>query len=114
LLSATKVTAKDLALKTLMQDKYITPCYAGKTNIVIYPNGDVFPCELLGRKFGNLREEGYDLRKILFSAESGKIKKEIQEKRCYCYHGCNALTNVLYNTRYIPKIARNYFKQYFY
>lgn len=113
LLSAAKVTAKDLALKTLMQDRYITPCYAGKTNIVIYPNGDVYPCELLEEGFGNLRKEGYDLRKILFSASSRKIKERIHKKRCYCYHGCNALPNVLYNVRYLPEIAINYCKQYF-
>ncbi|MFZ2602422.1 MAG: radical SAM protein [Candidatus Omnitrophota bacterium] len=114
LLCAARVVAKDLVVKTLVEDKYITPCYAGKTNVVIYPDGDVFPCELLKDKIGNLREENYDFRRIWFSVKFKKIRREIEERRCYCYHGCNALTNVLYNPKHLPKIAINYIKQYFY
>jgi len=113
LLSAAKVVAKDLVVKTLEDRKYTTPCYAGKTNVVIYPNGDISPCELLKNKIGNLRKENYDFRKIWLSQEFKKIREEIRDKRCYCYHGCNVLTNVLYNLKYMPRIAINYVKQYF-
>ncbi len=113
LLCSAKIVAKDLAVKTLAGDNYITPCYAGKTNIVIYPDGDVFPCELLKDKIGNLREENYDFRRIWFSVKLKKIRNKIREERCYCYHGCNALTNVVYNPRYAPLIIARFINMLF-
>ena len=35
----------------------------------MFANGDIYPCELLiDRKLGNVREAGYDFKKIWFSA----------------------------------------------
>ncbi len=95
-------------IKTVEQGRYLAPCYAGGINIVIYPNGDVFPCELLGERLGNLREQDYALKKILFSARADDVRRKIRKTRCFCTHGCNWLTNVMFNPGFMGKVMRNY------
>ncbi|MCF7907368.1 MAG: radical SAM protein [Candidatus Omnitrophica bacterium] len=107
-ISAAKFIATDLSVKTFEADKYITPCYAGKINVVIYPDGGVFPCELRKEKLGDLRTANYDFKKIWFSKKSKRVLEKIKETKCHCFHGCNMLPNVLYNSRYIPKMTVNY------
>lgn len=41
-----------------MKKKYSTPCYAANLSGVMYPEGDVYPCEILddSHKIGNIRD----------------------------------------------------------
>jgi len=114
LLCAARSVAKDLIAEMVERDKYITPCYAGKINVVIYPNGDLSPCEILKKSIGNLREEKYNFKKIWFSEKLKKVTVGLKDKECYCRHGCNALSNIIYNPWYIPRIITNYIKQQFF
>ncbi len=97
-------------IRTVKEDRYLFPCYAGKINAVIYPSGDVFPCELLDDKMGNLRGSGYDFKKIWFSRKSNQIREKIKTTKCYCTHECNLLPNVIFNPKFLPKIITNYLR----
>jgi radical SAM protein with 4Fe4S-binding SPASM domain len=99
--------------RIVKEDKYFFPCYAGKINVVIYPNGDVSPCELLNDKMGNLRESNYDFKKIWFSKRSAEIRKKIKKSKCYCTHGCNLLPNIMFNPSFSAKIIKNYLRLVF-
>ncbi|MFH1415421.1 MAG: radical SAM protein [Elusimicrobiota bacterium] len=88
---------RKIILKTLEDQSRQVQCYAGKMSAVIQSNGDVFPCELLDMKIGNLRESGYSLKKLVFSEEARTIRAHIRRTKCYCTHECNLLTNILFN-----------------
>lgn len=83
-----------------------SPCYAALLNAVIYSNGDVYPCELLGpeRKLGNLREWGYDFRRLWRTAHRRATARWIQESRCHCTHECHIPVNLLFNPRRLPAL----------
>jgi len=108
LVNACKFESISQLARIVKEDKYFFPCYAGKINAVIYPGGDVFPCELLNDKMGNLREYNYDFKKIWFSKRSGQIRKKIKKSKCYCTHGCNLLPNIMFNPAFSGKIIKNY------
>ena len=110
---ASKFECAEQIIKTVKKNKYIIPCYAGKINAVIYPNGDVHPCEMLNKKMGNLREYKYNFRKLWLAKNSSRIRREIKKSRCYCTHECNMLPNVIYNPRFSFKIFLNYLKLLF-
>lgn len=108
LMYAVKFIATDVIIKTLADKDYKTPCYAGRINALIYPNGDVFPCELLDKKIGSLRQADYNFKDLWLSEKSKSILKWIKDTKCYCTHGCNMLSNIIYNPRYMPAIFINF------
>jgi MoaA/NifB/PqqE/SkfB family radical SAM enzyme len=108
IVAAAKFTSIQMLTKIAKQDRYYSPCYAGKINAVIYPNADVVACEILNDKMGNLRDVNYDFRKIWFSEISKKITDRIIKTKCYCTHECNLLPNVLFNARFSGQILKNF------
>lgn len=110
LVAAAKFELNSQLVRIVKEDRYLFPCYAGKINAVIYPNGDVSPCEMLDDRMGNLREGSYDFRKIWLSKRSDLVRKKIKASRCYCTHECNLLPNILYNPRFLPAIVKNYLR----
>ncbi|MFO8009237.1 MAG: radical SAM protein [Dehalococcoidia bacterium] len=85
-----------ISLETVNREKQVIPCYAGRVNTVIYPDGDIAPCEMLP-SLGNLRDSGYDFQALWNSREAQQTRKSIRRGECYCYHPCYTLTNILFN-----------------
>lgn len=86
------------------------PCQAGRRLVVIYENGDVYPCETLGEKFGNLRDVGYDLGKLLFSPTGKEVIARIRAGRCCCTWENIIPINLLLAPRQYPRILRNWLR----
>lgn len=110
LVAACKFESIYQLIKIVKEERYLLPCYAGRINVVIYPNGDVFPCELRDDKMGNIRESNYDFKKVWFSKKSDWVREKIKKIKCYCTHECNLLPNVLYNPKFSLKIIRKYLR----
>lgn len=108
--AAQDIVQRHLIHRTLLEQKRLAPCYAGKLNLVLAENGEVYPCELLTQSLGNVRDYGYDLRKILRTVKAGTALRSIEEQRCYCTHECNMITNILFNPRLYPALAREYLR----
>ena len=85
---------------TFLNQEFITPCYAGGLFGVVCANGDVYPCEMLSLKMGNLRDYDYDLNKIFDSRTTKKVKHFIKETKCRCTYECAWTINVLMNPKY--------------
>jgi MoaA/NifB/PqqE/SkfB family radical SAM enzyme len=90
---------------TLERGEYISPCYAGLLDGVMYESGDVFPCELLDAKLGNVREAGYDFPKIWYSPRADEVRERIRRERCFCTHECNWRNNILFNPAYLMRLV---------
>ncbi len=89
----------------LRDGRYRMPCYAGRLAASMASNGDVYPCELWPEPIGNVRESGYDFRKIWLSPNAEEIRRTIRRTRCHCTHECFASTNVFFNPRFLPRIG---------
>ncbi len=78
---------------SLKGEPWNTDCTAGITSAVIYADGEVGVCELLG-PIGNIKDNGHDLPAMLGSEKAMKLKKFIKDTRCRCTH-CVFLSNTM-------------------
>jgi len=89
------------SIKVLHEKKRVFPCYAGKADAVIYPNGDTAFCENT-KAFSNLRKYDFDFYRLWHSEEANAMRKEIT--CCACVHGCNMVTSMLYDSNTLASI----------
>ena len=95
----------EMAKKIIRQKKQIIPCYAGFASGQITAEGDVWSCCVRGESMGNLRENGYDFKKIWFGKKADEMRKSIKNKECYCPLASASYTNMLMNAKKLAKIS---------
>lgn len=108
--AAQDLLQRRLIYATMLRKRRLVPCYAGRLNLVLTESGDVYPCEILDKKMGNIRDHDCDMRQLLQSEEAKKIIREIETNDCYCSHECYFTTNILFNPRLYPALAREYMR----
>jgi MoaA/NifB/PqqE/SkfB family radical SAM enzyme len=73
-------------------------CRAGRISCFIDPQGNVYPCSGYNVLMGDLRENGYDLLKILHNEDNVALTGNIKNGRCpHCWTPCEAYQNILSN-----------------
>jgi MoaA/NifB/PqqE/SkfB family radical SAM enzyme len=78
-------------------------CYAGTSGGVIYDEGTVSSCEILG-PVGNLRDYDWDFRKLWFSPAMQTRREKVADG-CFCTHESNCYYPSLpYNPKHLVKI----------
>ena len=83
-------------------------CYAGRLNLVLGETGEVYPCETRSESFGNVRAHGYDLRSVVRTAAARATLGSIARGECRCTHECYFITNILFNPRCYPALAKEW------
>jgi len=72
------------------------PCVAGEHSCFINPYGDVYPCITMNYRLGNLRSDGFSLRKILSNNKSRIFRKKIRETCATCWTSCEAYPTIIF------------------
>ncbi|MFT5688085.1 MAG: MoaA/NifB/PqqE/SkfB family radical SAM enzyme [Planctomycetota bacterium] len=78
------------------------PCTAGSLSAVIFENGDVHPCEILGESMGNLGDTNWDLEPLWNSERARDLRTQIAKTRCRCTWECAQGDNILFSPRAWP------------
>ena len=92
-------------LQAMLQTKDMyRRCGAGQKVVAIGESGEVFPCEPLWHSVGNLRDNDYDLNRILQSERMQAFRQEIAARRCTCHWGLPMSNTLLYSPAYYPRI----------
>lgn len=63
-------------------------CNASKKIAVLSEYGDVYPCEVLSEKLGNVKNYNYNLKDLLESNSDNFINKNKIKEKCHCDWGC--------------------------
>ena len=107
LATAGRILLNELVYKTYESNKYSTPCYAGNLSGVMYPEGNVYPCEILddSHKIGNIRDFDLDFKKLWLSDKAKKEVEFVRKTKCFCTHECFNIVNILFNPKYYPKVV---------
>lgn len=97
----------DMVIKTFESREFQSMCYASQIAGVLYPNGDVYPCEMLDedKKIGNIRDFDMDFRALWKSQRNKEIAEWIQDTKCFCTHECNVHCNTAFNAKHFTGIA---------
>ncbi|MBK7641574.1 MAG: radical SAM protein [Planctomycetes bacterium] len=88
------------------QDTPHLACTAGTVSAVIFENGDVQPCEVLGASLGNLNECAWDLGELWDGPVARALRERIRRERCKCTWECAQADNVLFRARSWPALAK--------
>jgi len=83
----------------------LSPCYAGQLSGVISETGDVYPCEILDRKIGNIRDYGGDFASLWRSTAAWEAYAYQRRLQCSCTYECALSVNVLFNRRQLVPLA---------
>lgn len=106
------ITYKNLK-KMILHPQFISACPAGVLFGVIYPNGDVYPCEILGnQEMGNLKDFNYNFMSLWQSPRAKKVKQLIKNNRCHCSYECAWSINIISHIRYIPRLLWGVMQSY--
>jgi len=82
------------------------PCTAGSDSFFLDTNGDVYPCIIMDRRMGNIREE--KLGKLWYSETSERTRQRIAEGRCPgCWVECEVYREILNNKLSLTATALN-------
>jgi len=106
--AAQDILQRRLIYYTVEKGQGQLPCYAGRLNLVLTENGDLFPCESFSRKLGNVKQDGYDITALLSSGQARKAVEAINKDGCFCTHECYMMTNILFNPRQYPALLKEY------
>jgi len=101
---------REKVLENLKTNKRNFECYAIKKMIVLEDNGEVKICEMLPTSLGNLRNNNYDIKKIVLSDFAQSEYKKIKNHNCNCTWECAIRTGVIYNPKEYFSILRYAFK----
>ena len=106
--TAARIMLNELINKTYEENKYTTPCYAGNLSGVMYPEGDVYPCEILdaSHKIGNIRDYDLNFKKLWHSHKAKEEVKFIRKTKCFCTHECFNSVNILFNPKNYLEIIK--------
>ncbi len=81
------------------------PCLAAEREFVLSEDGDVYGCELIATKLGNVRDAGYDFAAIRASDAVRAFNETKRAGQCKCTHECNVRTMLLFDRRNAVEIA---------
>jgi len=81
-------------------------CLAGTALGYIDPYWDVYPCIVLDRKLGNLRDHGFDARRLWQSEAAQRFRGEMAATPCTrCFNECNRWASLRASTGGLLRIA---------
>lgn len=76
-------------------EKQPLPCYSGFNSYFLDPYGNIYPCIMLSKKLGNVKDKTF--AEVLNSEEAKSARVFIANEKCSCWTDCEAL-NTIYST----------------
>lgn len=107
ILKRREVRQKEIISHIFDKNEYVIPCRAADISCVLSETGDLYACELLEEKIGNIRDHGLDFKSLWRSKKTSELKSFIKDTKCFCTYECAMTTNILFNPR---ELARLFFK----
>ncbi len=91
--------------KILQDNKMQIPCYGGLASCQLAPDGDVWACCIKSEIMGNIRDSGYDFRKIWFSDDAVHLRRSIRDRECFCPLANASYTNMLFSFKTLAQVG---------
>jgi len=105
-LNAKRIVRPRIIAKTVRENRYQIPCYAGTLGGAMFSKGQVLPCELRWRDvIGNVRDVDYDFMKLWLSPKADEIRRDIRKNKCFCTYECFLTINILFNPLVLPRVG---------
>ena len=106
-LNAKNAIQYNIISETYLQPEFRSYCPAGSIFGVVQSDWTVYPCEILDKPLGNLRDYNFDFLKLWHDAKAAETKKWIKDTKCNCHWECAWTYNILSNPQYLPKLIKH-------
>ena len=83
----------------------ISPCFGGELIGVLSETGEVYPCEILDRSMGNVRDFDCDLAALWKARAAADARSYQKELGCQCTYECAMSVNALFHPGRSLRIA---------
>ena len=107
MMNAKNMIVNNIQKETYLDPHYVSQCPAGALFGVIGSKGEVYPCEVLDKQLGNLKDYDMDFMALWRDKKTQEVKKFIKETQCNCSYECAWTINVISNKKYIPRLLYN-------
>ena len=97
----------ELATRILEEKRQVIECYAGWASAHLAPDGHVWGCCTRAESLGNVREHGYDFRRVWFGADADGFRKSVKDHECACPLANASYTNLLLDAPSLARVAAN-------
>ena len=106
--TAGRIVLNNMVKKIFEKHNYQMPCYAANISGVMYPEGQVYPCEILDKShlIGNIRDFNLNFRQLWLSQKAKEEVNFIRKTKCFCTHECFNQVNILFNPKFYPKLIK--------
>lgn len=108
--NAMRIYRRRVLEKAVRENKWQLPCLAANLGGVMLSNGDVYPCELLEKKIGNIRDANFVFKDLWFNRNACEIRRFIKETRCFCTYECFLTLNTFFSLKTFPKVFKEWAK----
>jgi MoaA/NifB/PqqE/SkfB family radical SAM enzyme len=108
LVQALRYEYYDLVQRILRERRQVIPCYAGWASAQIAPDGDVWGCCVRAEVMGNLRQVGYDFRRVWSSHEARLFRASVRANQCACPLANAAYVNMLFSPSSLARVVFSY------
>ncbi|MBW1779892.1 MAG: radical SAM protein [Deltaproteobacteria bacterium] len=95
--------------RILKNKRQIIPCYAGFASAHIAPDGHVWACCTRAESMGNVKRNGYNLKRVWFSKKADQLRERIKKGQCWCPLANASYTNMLFHVKTLFRVGRNCF-----
>ena len=108
------INKKNFMLYKIMKKQYLKPyfastCHAGSLFGIIGAEGTIYPCEILDKPLGNIRDFDYDFLSLWHNKKTQNVKNWIKKTNCHCTYDCAWSLNILGNIKYQPELIESVF-----
>ncbi len=97
ILNDKNILSRELVVSHIRGERPFRHCQAGSLFGVITADGTVYPCEILDKPFGNLRQASYDIKKLWEGERAMEIRQWLKTTKCACTYECAISVNILSN-----------------
>ncbi len=93
--------------------KRANKCFSGVHSLFLDAYGNIYPCLMLDRRIGNIRDGNFD--KLWISTHAESVRNYIKEGNCSCWISCEAVPSLMRSLDVVKwnisnKFSGNYFK----
>jgi MoaA/NifB/PqqE/SkfB family radical SAM enzyme len=97
----------DLAAQILEEKRQIIDCYAGWASAHLAPDGHVWGCCVRAESLGNVRDHGYDFKRVWLGPEADTFRASVKNKECACPLANASYTNLLLDPKSLVRVSAN-------
>jgi len=105
---AFRIEYYEIVKQILKEKRQVLPCYAAFASAHIAPDGSVWACCTRAESMGNVKQNGYDFKRVWFSRKADSVRERIRMGRCWCPLANASYTNMLFHPKTLLRVGRNY------